>query len=328
MKTILSAIKKPGSRYVFLSSVVITVVLALRFPGIGVALGQWPVLKVAIFVCFLITGLTLQTSRLLDEIRNFKVIATALVSCFVLFPLLALLVGRLTLPTGSDLQIGLLILATMPVTIASGGILTQMAHGNIALSLLICVGTNLIAILTIPFSLNLLLRFGRQIELPVFDMMITLALLVLLPTLVGQLLRPRFKRVIAVARPGFSIFSQLVVLLIILNAFSSSADSISRLGLKAGYVVIIMFALHIVVVAVNFGLTRLLHLDTSSTAAFTIHTSQKTLTVTFVVWSSYFAHYPLALIPATAYHLLQVVADTFLAHRFRRSIIPDHTPDK
>ena len=55
-----------------------------------------------------------------------------------------------------------------------------------------------------------------------------------------------------------------------------------------------------------------------STAAFTIHTSQKTLTISYLVWAGYFAAaYPMALIPGIAYHLTQMIMDTFVAQWFR-----------
>ena len=55
-------------------------------------------------------------------------------------------------------------------------------------------------------------------------------------------------------------------------------------------------------------------------AAFTIHVSQKTLTVSFVVWSGYFSSYALGLVPVIFYHLVQLIVDTFVAHRFRAAI--------
>ena len=53
-----------------------------------------------------------------------------------------------------------------------------------------------------------------------------------------------------------------------------------------------------------------------SHAAFTIHASQKTITVSYIVWEGYFAYIALGMIPSLAYHLVQLIADTFIAHRF------------
>ncbi len=80
-----------------------------------------------------------------------------------------------------------------------------------------------------------------------------------------------------------------------------------------------MVCLHSLILAMNYGISRLISLDRPSTAAFTIHTSQKTLTISYLVWAGYFAtDYPMALIPPIAYHLTQMIMDTIVAHRFRR----------
>jgi len=79
-----------------------------------------------------------------------------------------------------------------------------------------------------------------------------------------------------------------------------------------------MIGLHVLILGMNYLISRIMHLDHPSTAAFTIHTSQKTLTMTYVVWSGYFmALAPMGLIPAIAYHLTQMIMDTFVANRFR-----------
>jgi len=73
----------------------------------------------------------------------------------------------------------------------------------------------------------------------------------------------------------------------------------------------------------NRIISWILHLDLPSTAAFTIHTSQNTLTISYLVWAGYFAaKFPMAFIPAIAYQLTQMVMDMFVAHLFRRKTEP------
>jgi sodium/bile acid cotransporter 7 len=79
-----------------------------------------------------------------------------------------------------------------------------------------------------------------------------------------------------------------------------------------------MIFLHSLILALNYGLSKAIGLDRPSTTAFTIHASQKTLTVSYLVWAGYFAAvYPLALIPGIVYHLTQMIMDTIVAERFR-----------
>jgi len=295
-------------------------VLAFNFPVIGEKIKQWHLLKIGIFIAFLITGLTLETKAISDEIRNIKVLSAAIISSLVLFPIITFFLANIFYKNTLDFVVGACIIATAPATVASGTVLTAIARGNIPLSLFICIASNFVAIFSIPFSLNLLLQFNQNMDLPVFAMIKSLVLIVLIPVIVGQLLRMRLKHIVAPYRKLFSIFAQLIVFLIIFNVVSSSTSKISQMGYEIIFVFAFMILLHTIILSLNFGLSRLMRLNMPSMAAFTIHTSQKTLTVSYIVWAGYFASdLPLALIPPIAYHLTQMIMDTFLAHRFRNS---------
>jgi sodium/bile acid cotransporter 7 len=89
-----------------------------------------------------------------------------------------------------------------------------------------------------------------------------------------------------------------------------------------------MVGLHVLILAMNYALSRMIRLDPASTSAFTIHTSQKTLTVSYIVWAGHFAAlYPMALVPAIAYHITQSIMDTLVAHRFREKMTAAHRPE-
>lgn len=314
------------AKYWFFVGIAGVVLISFRFPRVGVAIREWHLLKVGIFAAFLITGLTLETRHILTEMKNVRTLLAALISCFVLFPVVSLSLTKLLFPENPELTIGICILSVVPVTIASGIVLTNVAKGNVSLSLLICVVTNVAAIFVVPFALQLLLKFDQKIDLPVLGMIENLILVILAPTLIGQVLRICLKEAIASYRKVLSAFSLLVILLIIANAVSASAGKMTELGFRVIYIVAFMFFLHLLILLLNYGISRLIKLDHGSTAAFTIHISQKTLTVSYVVWAGFFSSYGLAIIPAVSYHLIQVIADTFVAHRFARTAEPSSGP--
>ncbi|MBN1105366.1 MAG: bile acid:sodium symporter [Deltaproteobacteria bacterium] len=302
----------------FFLGIFIVILSAFGLPGLGRWAREYDILNVVIFVAFFITGLTLDTSSIRAQLRGFKAPATAMISSLLVIPLLAWIMARLLL--SPELLIGVCIIATAPVTVAAGTVMTDLGRGNVPLSLFICVLGNFLAIFTIPVSLNLLLRFGGDIDLPVLKMLAVLALTVLAPTLLGQIVRSLLKERLSPYRKIFSAFQQCTILMIIFNAMASSAGRILQAGLSVILVLAFMVFLHSLILAMNYGLSRVLALDRPSTTAFTIHTSQKTLTVSYVVWAGYFAaQYPMALIPAIGYHLTQTIMDSILAERFRRA---------
>jgi len=309
-------------KYWFFVGIAVVVMIAFAFPAVGVFVKTHNILTVVIFLGFLITGLTLETASIGEQFKNVRVLSAALISALVLFPAIAYFLARLVFDAPPDWAIGALIIGVAPVTIASGTVMTAIALGNIPLSLFICVLTNLASILTIPFLLNLFLQFGdTPITLPVVQMLTGLTIKVLVPTAIGQMLRPFVKNAIAPYKKAFSIFNQLIVLMIVLNAVSSSTARIAQAGTAIIAVFVFMIVLHVLILAMNFAMSRMIRLDRASTSAFTIHTSQKTLTVSYIVWAGHFATlYPMALIPAIAYHITQSILDTLVAHRFRENM--------
>jgi sodium/bile acid cotransporter 7 len=312
-------------KYWFFVGIAGVVTGAFMLPGVGEWIREWKILKVGIFLAFMLTGLKLETRSLGEQFKNVRVLAASLGSSLVLFPLVTVVLVRFLFGSVPDFVIGATLIAVAPVTVASGTVMTGIALGNVPLSLFICILGNSLAILTIPFSLGFLLGTTQGIDLPVLHMLINLVLTVLFPTLIGQWLRlnQTIRNQVVVYKKQCSIFSQCIVLLIIFNAVSSSTEKL--VGVGWGMLVCVfcfMIALHVLMLGCNYMISRGLHLDHASTAAFTIHTSQKTLTMTYVVWSGYFMTMaPMGLIPAIAYHLTQMIMDTLVAHRFRNAAL-------
>ena len=166
------------ARYWYVATVVGAVSAGLACPSVGCWMREWHVLRAAFFLSFLLTGLSLETQSVLKAIRDVKAAVASLVSCFVIFPVVAFLLARIWFADDPELLVGMCILGVAPATIASGTIITGIARGNVSLSLLISVVTNLLAIFTIPASLKLLLVFDQELHLPVFSMVRNLCLLV------------------------------------------------------------------------------------------------------------------------------------------------------
>lgn len=298
------------------------VILAVYFPALGLVVKKYKILNGGIFLAFLITGLSLDTKTVFEQIHNLRVLVSSLVSSLILIPVLTFFLANLAFSGNPDLVIGSVIIAVAPVTVASGTVMTAVAMGNVPLSLFICVLSNFVALLTIPFLLKILLQFGQTIDLPVFSILANLAITVLAPTILGQLLRPHLKNAIIPYQKVFSIFSQCVVLLIIFNAVSASIAEILSSGMAIIWVFGFMIVLRTLILGMNFTISKLIGLDRPSISAFTIHTSQKTLTVSYLVWAGYFASdFPMAMIPPIAFHLTQMFMDTVLANHFRKKAL-------
>lgn len=304
-------------KYWFFAGIILVVLCAYALRDHHAWVRTYHILPIGIFIAFFITGLTLDTSRFGAQVLQFKAPAAAIISSLGFIPLLSWLLARLVFPL--EYVIGVCIIATAPVTIVSGTVMTDLGRGNVPLSLFICVLGNFIGIFTIPFSLNLLVGGGGAVNLPALDMLSGLAITVLVPIVLGTLAQTRLKAHLPRFKDAFSVFQQCIVLLIIFNAVAVSGTKIREAGAALPVLLGFIIFLHALILTMNYGISKSIGLDRPSTTAFTIHTSQKTLAVCYLVWSGYFANqYPLALIPGIIYHLTQMIMDTFVAGRFRR----------
>lgn len=306
-------------KYWFFWGIGLVIGTAFALPGVGRILQTYHILRIAIFFVFLLTGLSLDASHILAQLKKIKVLAAALFSSLIFFPLIAYYSGQFIFTDWPDFSIGTLIIGVVPVTLASGTLMTAIALGNVPLSLFICVLVNFCSIITIPVMIKVVLQFSDlSIQIPVLKMLMGLTLKVLIPTLIGLFLHRWVKDKIRPYESAISIFNQVTVLLIIFNAVSSTTERILQVGVSLFSVFGFMIALHLFFLAANRFLAGLIRLDEPSTAAFTIHTSQKTLTISYLIWAGHFdAGYPMALIPAICYHLTQMILGTLAAHWFR-----------
>jgi solute carrier family 10 (sodium/bile acid cotransporter), member 7 len=305
------------TKYWFFAGIIIVVLFGFSLRSQHSWVQEYHVLTIGIFIAFFITGLSLDTSQFGVQVLQFKAPLAAMISSLVLIPLLSWLLAVLVFPP--EYVIGVCIIATAPVTVVSGTVMTAVGRGNVPLSLFICVLGNFIGVFTIPFSLKLLVEAGGNIDLPLLDMLSKLVVTVLVPIVLGNLVQSPLKAFRSRYKPAFSVFQQCIVLLIIFNAVSGSSTHIREAGTSLPLLLAFVIFLHALILCMNYGISKVIRLDRSSTTAFTIHTSQKTLAVSYVVWSGYFAsQYPLALIPGIVYHLTQMIMDTFVAERFRK----------
>ena len=76
------------------------ILISFSLPGVGLFVREYKSLDIGIFLAFLITGLTLETSSLVDQLKNGRVLVAALVSSLFVFPGIAYSLGLLFSETG------------------------------------------------------------------------------------------------------------------------------------------------------------------------------------------------------------------------------------
>jgi sodium/bile acid cotransporter 7 len=236
-------------------------------------------------------------------------------------PALAWAVGGL-LP--EDLRVGLLIITSVPCTLASAALWTRLAGGNEALAMLVIFLTTATSWLVTTAWLTA--TTGAQVAVDAADMMHGLVLLLVVPVGLGQLCRAArpFVRFTTRHKPVLGVLSRLLIFAMI---FKAVVDVSAKLGegsaqWTAGSLAAaaaLSLGLHGTALAWGYWSGRFLRLDRGDRIAIAFAGSQKTLPVGLVLFDAYFKEtYPLAVVPLVLYHVGQFLIDTPLADIWAR----------
>jgi sodium/bile acid cotransporter 7 len=317
----LAFIKRNG----YTLALIAAALLGLAFPGPGSRGGVLQlehITQFGIMLVFFLHGANLAPKNLQQGVANWRLHLVIQLSTFALFPLLGgalLIAGEGHLPT--DLLLGLFYLCALPSAITSSVAMTALARGNVSGAIFNATLSGLIGMLITPLLVSLVMQTsGRSLPLlpAVLDVMATL----LLPFVVGQLLRrflidflTRNKRLIGLTDRG-------VIVLIVLASFSES----SKAEVWSNYPVaslLLMLLLTALLLAVVLWLTtlvsRLLGFSREDEIAAVFCGSKKSLANGMPMANILLAGQAglgVMVLPMMIYHQLQLMVCSLLAQRY------------
>lgn len=304
------------ARHWFLAALVGGVILAVAFPGPAGWLTAWMPPRVVIVAALFLMAFTMPSRRLAGELLYPWGWLWATLISFGLMPALAWLLGRL--PLHDDLLLGLLLVCSLPCTLASAVLWTRLAGGNEATALAATLSTNLMG--WCFSTLWILWTTGVVLTVSPAAMMLDLAVILIAPVAAGQLARlvPVFHRLAESYRQPLGYVSQLFILAIIVQSAAKLGGQLHEgsLQLSAGFLALtaaLAGGLHLTGLFLGLASSRLLGLDRPRQVAVALAGSQKTLPVGIYLFERYFqASHPLALAPLLFYHAGQLLLDTLV----------------
>lgn len=262
-----------------------------------------------------IMALPLETSAARMAIQRPQATILAFVVNLGLIPLMA---WAMKSQLDGPLALGLMVVAATPCTLAGASVWTRRAGGNDAIAMLVTISTNLLCFLITPFWL--LRTTGSDVEIDPKEMILKLALLVMLPILVAQVLR-QYRPLGSWATEHKNTLSSLalpgILLMVLIGAVASgrelaSTKSESILGLSDWTKMIVaVVVLHLAALALGHLLAHLTGMSREDRIAVGFAGSQKTLMVGLPLAITYYGG--LAILPMVAYHIGQLLFDTILA---------------
>jgi len=305
---------------VFTMLLILTVAFATLLPARGAAA---PVVASVAFwavaLLFFVYGAKLDARTVLQGLANWRLQAMLLGVTFLVFPALCLLAGWGLGGVLSPLLVtGVVFLGVLPSTVQSSIAFTSIASGHVGAAICGASLSNMVGVVVTPVLAALLLGQGA---LSVNGgAVLSIAIQIVLPFVLGQLARPLVGQVIARHRVLTQMVDRGSILLIVYSAFSAGVvagiwSRVSPLEL-AVLIGLCLVLLVLAIVAIRGG-SRLLGLGHGDEMVLLFCGATKSLASGVPIAATIFPPEMLSIVilPIMLYHQIQLVICSALAQR-------------
>ncbi|RWX79076.1 bile acid:sodium symporter [Neorhizobium lilium] len=308
----------------FTIMLVCTVILASVLP----VHGQWAewfgiATNIAIGLLFFLHGARLSRDVVIAGMLHWRLHLTILLTTFAIFPLLGLAIGFIPesiLP--APLYMGILFLCVLPSTVQSSIAFTSMAGGNVPAAIVSASGSNLFGMFLTPLLAGLLLSTtgGDGVSL---DAVEKIALQLLAPFLLGQLLQPWIGNWIRARKTLLMPVDRGSILMVVYSAFSEAVME----GLwhtfslaDIGTVILLDMALLATVLGITMFGSRALGFSKEDEITITFCGSKKSLAsgvpMANAIFSGQSASVGAIVLPIMLFHQIQLMTCAVIAQRY------------
>jgi sodium/bile acid cotransporter 7 len=310
-------------RHWFLASLISLLAAGIAWHGPLESLADWMPQNYLVASVLLVMSLGLDTRTMWNSVRRPTAAALAVTINLGVVPPLAWLAGRFV---DSSLAEGMIVAATVPCTLASAAVWTRRAGGNDTIAVLTTMATSLTCFIVTPAWLTLLVGRTGGPQQEFGQLVLRLALVVVLPIVLGQVLRsvPVVRAWVTRGAQALTLYAQLGILAMVFIGAVACGRQIEGLGAglapQAGSIVMmsaLVATVHTVAWWTGFWSAGRLGLSQADQTAVAFAGSQKTLMVGLAIAVDFGG---LAILPMVAYHVEQLVIDTLLAEWLRKRI--------
>lgn len=281
--------------------------VALVFPDPFTSLA--PLINPGLMVIMFGMGLTLSLPDFAMVVRQPLPVLLGVVAQFLLMPLLGLgIAWALQLPP--ELAAGVILVGCAPGGTASN-VVTYLARGNVALSVAMTSVSTLLAPLFTP--LLALWLAGRYMAVDAGSMALSIVQIVLVPVLLGLLIRYLIPRTVDRLLPVLPWISVAAITFVVVAVVAGSAAAI----LTAGWLILLAVILHNGLgLGLGYGAARLFRLPVASRRTTGIEVGMQNSGLAAGLAREYFS--PEAALPAAVFSVWHNVSGALAAAYWRR----------
>lgn len=202
----------------------IMVILASFVPVSGQAAEVFSsITTIAIAILFFLHGAKLSREAVVEGLMHWKLHTLVFAFTFALFPIIGLLAKPILVPLlGQELYWGFLFMCFLPSTVQSSIAFTSVAQGNVAGAVCSASFSNIVGMFITPVLVAFFILGQSQHGFDPTSSIMQITLLLLVPFILGQILRPwvfpQMKKMPEIVK----FFDQGSILMVVYGAFSSA----------------------------------------------------------------------------------------------------------
>ncbi len=240
-----------------------------------------------------------------------KAASIGLLNQIIILPIVGFLLLWLFGLKNPELAVGIMILAACPGGPTSN-LISHISRGDTALSITLTAISSLIAVVTIPLIINLALSFfmqrGEYIPLPVFDTIIKLTLITLLPVSLGMIIRAKAIVFANKMNKPVKIISGILLFLIIFAAIMNNREIFVSSFREVGPIAL---SLNVVMLVIGYLSARMLKLKTAQRTTISVESGIQNGTLGITIASTLLHNDVMAISPAI-YSLIMFMTAGFI----------------
>ena len=298
-----------------------TVALAAVLPARGEAgVIVEHAVKWVVALLFFVYGAKLSTSEVVRGLLNWRLQSLIMVSTFVLFPILGCLTMILLRHAMSPLLLtGVMFVCVLPSTVQSSIAFTSIARGNVPAALCAASVSNLAGMVITPVLVMLLLNSSKGVS---FHAIEDIVLQLLLPFILGQVVRPKLGPLLKQHRFITTIVDRGSILVVIYAAFS--AGMVAGIWSQVSFgSLVLLFIIDAILLAIVLMITNFIgsrYFSTEDRIAIIFCGSKKSLASGIPMANILFPAQSVGLVvlPLMLFHQVQLFTCAILAQRFAR----------
>lgn len=306
---------------------VLMVLLATLLPISGQLAYYFNILTtVAIAVLFFLHGAKLSREAVIEGMLHWRMHALVFIFTFLIFPLIGLLSRPVLEPVlGQQLYWGFLFMCFLPSTVQSSIAFTSMAKGNVAGAVCSASFSNIIGMFITPILVSYFILGQSQHDFDPTKSIVQITLLLLVPFILGQLLRPFIFPQMRKFPSVVKVFDQGSILMVVYGAFSSAVvaglwQQVS--GITLIYLTLACSVLLTIVMLLALYLPKWLGFNQADQITIFFCSSKKTLASGVPMAQILFIGQPLGMIvlPIMIFHQIQLMVCGVIANYWSKSM--------